>query len=384
MSSHSFNHEKETYRFPVRDCLSAQQVTDYVLRAREGQVDEAVRDHLVACSKCRLLMQQTLLGEALFRGPATPSPTPRSPIMSRRGALLAALLALVIGSGVAAIVLQVPRDTGRTISPVDQPGKSHQGSRSLAGSSKLLTVAPVDQDPTSDSRKIALARTSDPHRPNSVPLLKISDFPFGGSSKSLTFAPINEDPTSDSRQIALPRMSDLHGPNSVLVLEISAFPFVLSEAGNNSLSSLDAAERVRLDEWFRSQDTIKRTIDDQAFVLLTPNHQDILVSLFDRWVIAATADRHRIFASMGRALDSDGDQAAWEKPRDISEFTGLFGKIFGTSLSNMTNTELLEYVLESVDVPILLVHSATHSELAKTEVGNYLSSRWSGPINFVE
>lgn len=338
MSSHSFNHEKETYRFPVRDCLSAHQVTDYVLRAREGQVDEAVRDHLVACSKCRLLMQQTLLGEALFRGPATPSPTPRSSIISRRNALLAVLLALMVGSGVAAIVSQIPRDTGRTISPVDQPAENIQASSSLEGSSKSLTVAPID-----------------------------------------------EDPTSDSGEIARPRISDLHGPNSVLVLEIEAFPFVLTEAGEYSLRLLDATERARLDEWFRSENTIKKTIGQKAFVLLTPDHQDILVSLFDRWVIGATDDRHRIFASIGRALDPDGDQAKWGKPQDISEFAGLFGDISGfTSLSNMTNTELLEYVLESVDVPVLLVHSAEHSGRAKDEVERYLRSRRPGPINFVE
>jgi len=348
VSSQETKLETETYRFPAPHCLNERDVVDYVSRTRQGEVDEAVRDHLIACSRCRLLVQQALLGEAMASTPAPQSTSAHKPLFSWRGArlLVAAAIFVVVSLVVAMWGISRPEPSAKFAEEMVEPD------RAGGPAEERLAVSP--------------GQIEQPQQPLTA----------SGATEAA------DGTTIGSRR----RVSEHHGINSVLVIEIADFPHVVNGACESCLAKLRTAERKRLDDWIGSEATVKKMTGKDAFMLLTPEHREILVFLFDREVIERIADRHRIFASIGRAIDTDGDGEAWDDAQSLSDFAGLFGGLPGfTSLSNMGDTERLQYVLESVDVPILIVHSREHAELAKAEANNSSSIGLHGsPKNFIE
>jgi hypothetical protein len=293
-----------------------------------------------------LLVQQALLGEALSMSvaPTPPSPLTHEPTVSRRIAYALALVGVVVVVSLAVALRGTPRSptpdflNEQIIVPAHVSGSSEQ------------------QLP----ERHQIKHQNDPSRVDP------------GETEAV------EHPTSGSP----PRLSERHGLNSILVIEIEDFPYALSV----SLEKLRHAEQIRLADWIESDATVNKMTGEDAFMLLTPEDHGILVLLFDREVIERISDRHRIFASIGQALDTERNRATWEDAQNLSDYAGLFGGIPGfTSLSNMSDTERLEHVLKSVDVPILIVHSLEHADLGKVEANNYHSGSPRGnPANFLE
>lgn len=346
MNSQDRNSENTVYRFPVPQCLSERDIAEYVSRAREGNVDEAVRDHLVKCPTCRIRIQQALVSEAHSEPTSRVSRPKRRPKIARRTSFVALIMLAFAASSIWLLAKNISSDQ------VDHIYQTTAAFR--AGSPDRQDLPNASHG--SEESKIW-------HR--------------GGARLDFSFT---RPSFTDSR----PLLSKKHGENAVLVIEIGDFPHVL-RACETCLAKLHESERERLNKWEGSPTTIKRMFDKNAFMLLEPKDHDILLFLFDRRVIATTSDRHRIFARIGEAFDTGDSGTDWGSAQNLIDFSALFAGLPGfKSLSNMNETERLEYILESVDVPILIVHSLEHADLGRAETNNFVKQTYISVANFLE